>query len=123
MKDLGNKLKNKSSIIMKSMSIIDILASSSRPLNFSEILSASGLAKSSTHRLLSILQYEGLIDYDQSYKTYGLGNRSSFKLFLVVFTCLSVNLSILVAMIFLRVFYVYNLGYKLGYKRVLILTF
>ena len=38
-------------------------------MNFSEILSESGLAKSSTHRLLSILQYEGLIYYDQSYKT------------------------------------------------------
>jgi len=75
MKDLEKKLKDKSSIITKSMSIIDILASSSRPMNFSEILSASGLAKSSTHRLLSILQYEDLIDYDQSYKTYGLGKR------------------------------------------------
>ncbi|MDB4057005.1 IclR family transcriptional regulator [Candidatus Thioglobus sp.] len=75
MKDLENKLQNKSSIISKSMSIVDILASSSRPMNFSEILSESGLAKSSTHRLLSILQYEGLIYYDQSYKTYGLGNR------------------------------------------------
>ena len=57
------------------MRIVDILASSSGPMNFSEILSKSGLAKSSTHRLLSILQYEGLIYYDQSYKTYGLGNR------------------------------------------------
>ena len=75
MKDLEKKLKDKSSIITKSMSIIDILASSSRPMNFSEILLASGLAKSSTHRLLSILQYEDLIDYDQSYKTYGLGKR------------------------------------------------
>jgi len=69
MKDLENKPQNKSSIISKSMRIVDILASSSGPMNFSEILSESGLAKSSTHRLLSILQYEGLIYYDQSYKT------------------------------------------------------
>jgi len=36
---------------------------------------------------------------------------------------LSSQLARRVAMIFLRVFYVYNLGYKSGYKRVLILTF
>jgi DNA-binding IclR family transcriptional regulator len=75
MKDFENKPKDKSSIITKSMSIVDILASSSRPMNFSEVLSASGLAKSSTHRLLSILQNEGLIDYDKNYKKYGLGKR------------------------------------------------
>lgn len=57
--------KNTSSIVTRSLAIVDILASSGRPMSYSEVLAASGLAKSSTHRLLSILQNEGVIEFDE----------------------------------------------------------
>ena len=59
----------------KVSAIVDILASSGRPMSYSEVLAASGFAKSSTHRLLSILQNEGVIEFDERNKTYALGQR------------------------------------------------
>jgi DNA-binding IclR family transcriptional regulator len=54
------------------MTIVDVLASSGRSMSYSEVLAASGFAKSSTHRLLSILHNEGVIEFDERDKTYGL---------------------------------------------------
>ena len=67
--------KDTSSIVTKSLTIVDILASSGRPMSYSEVLAASGFAKSSTHRLLSILQNEGVIEFDERDKSYALGKR------------------------------------------------
>ena len=67
--------KNTSSIVTRSLAIVDILASSGKAMNYSEILTETGFAKSSTHRLLSILHNEGLIEFDEYNKTYGLGQR------------------------------------------------
>ena len=57
--------KDTSSIVTKSLTIVDILASSGQPMSYSKVLAASGFAKSSTHRLLSILQNEGVIEFDE----------------------------------------------------------
>lgn len=67
--------KDTSSIVTRSLAIIDILAASGGPMSYSQVLAKSGLAKSSTHRLLSILQNEGVIAFDDRYKTYSLGER------------------------------------------------
>jgi DNA-binding IclR family transcriptional regulator len=67
--------KDTSSIITKSLAIVDILASSGRSMRYSEVLAASGFTKSSTHRLLSILQNEGVIEFDEHDKSYSLGKR------------------------------------------------
>lgn len=46
-----------------------------RPLGFRDIIALSGLAKSSTHRILSILITEKLIEYDKANKIYRHGPR------------------------------------------------
>ena len=67
--------KNTSSIVTRSLAIVDILASSGKAMSYSEVLTATGFAKSSTHRLLSILHNEGLVEFDEHNKTYALGQR------------------------------------------------
>lgn len=67
--------KDTSSIVTRSLAIVDILAASGGPMSYSQVLAKSGLAKSSTHRLLSILQNEGVIEFDDRDKTYSLGER------------------------------------------------
>lgn len=67
--------KDTSSIVTRSLTIVDILASSGQPMSYSKVLAASGFAKSSTHRLLSILQNEGVIEFDERDKSYSLGKR------------------------------------------------
>ena len=67
--------KNTSSIVTRSLAIVDILASSGQAMSYSEVLTATGFAKRSTHRLLSILHNEGLVEFDEHNKTYALGQR------------------------------------------------
>ena len=64
-----------SSIIEKSIAILDVLGNSNRPLTFTEVVKASAFNKSTVHRLLSILTGEGLVQYDTSAKTYMLGHK------------------------------------------------
>lgn len=63
----------KSSIISKSVQVLDIICSSRTRLTYSQITEASGLPKSSTHRLLSILREEGLVAVDPLRNVYGPG--------------------------------------------------
>lgn len=63
----------KSSIISKSMGILDIICNSRTRLNYSQITESSGLPKSSVHRLLSILREEGLITLDPIRSVYRPG--------------------------------------------------
>ena len=63
----------KSSIISKSMRVLDIICASRTRLTYSQITEASGLPKSSTHRLLSILREEGLVALDPLRNVYGPG--------------------------------------------------
>jgi DNA-binding IclR family transcriptional regulator len=51
-----------SSIVSKCTQVLDILAQAGRPLGFTEIVRRSGFVKSSTHRVLSVLKNEGLVE-------------------------------------------------------------
>ena len=55
---------NTSSIVSKSVLVLNVICSSQERLSFSQIVDAVGLPKSSTHRILSILREEGLITLD-----------------------------------------------------------
>jgi len=64
-----------SSIITKSHLVIDVITAAHRPLNFSQIVEATGFVKSSCHRILAILQGEQMIEYDKRSRTYRSGPR------------------------------------------------
>ncbi len=64
-----------SSIIQKSVGILDVLSNANRPVTFTDIQRTSGFNKSTVHRLLSILTTEGLVQHDNLTKTYLLGNK------------------------------------------------
>ena len=64
-----------SSIITKSIEILDLLGDVSRPQTFTEIVRRSEFNKSTVHRLLSILISEQLVAYNEPTKTYMLGNK------------------------------------------------
>ncbi len=64
-----------SSIVTKCALVIDALVKAKNPMVFSEIVAATGLVKSSCHRILAILQGEGLIAYDGDQRTYRYGPR------------------------------------------------
>ena len=64
-----------SSIVTKSIAVLDALGDGNRPQTFSEIVKATAFNKSTVHRLLSILTTEGLARYDENTKTYMLGNK------------------------------------------------
>lgn len=64
-----------SSIVTKCAKVMDILSHARMPLTFSEIIEQSGFVKSSTHRILSVLQGEELIEYDKKNRTYRTGSR------------------------------------------------
>lgn len=64
-----------SSIVTKCGVVLDFLARMRRGVTYSEIVAASGFTKSSAHRILSVLQGEGLVRYEPRGKTYSLGSR------------------------------------------------
>jgi len=66
---------SESSIVAKCSQVIDILSNARRPLGFKEITETSGMVKSSTHRILSVLQSEDLVEYDEAKKVYRIGPR------------------------------------------------
>ena len=64
-----------SSIITKSITLLDMLGSSGRPLTFTDIVKQSEFNKSTVHRLLAILSNEGLVNYNDTNRTYMLGHK------------------------------------------------
>lgn len=62
-----------SSIIEKSIAVLEVIGDANRPQTFTEIVKASAFNKSTVHRLLSILTTEGLVQHDEGTKTYLLG--------------------------------------------------
>ncbi len=66
---------SESSIVTKCARVMDILTHARKPLVFSEILEATGFVKSSSHRILSVLQNERLVSYDKEKRTYEPGPR------------------------------------------------
>lgn len=62
-----------SSIVTKLLALLTIISETTRPLTFSELVSKSGLNKSTLHRLLTICIEESLVRYDEQRKAYLIG--------------------------------------------------
>ena len=62
-----------SSIIQKSVTVVNLLAKHRARLSQTEIAQATGFNKSSTHRILSILIGQELVEYDERDRTYSTG--------------------------------------------------
>jgi DNA-binding IclR family transcriptional regulator len=62
-----------SSIIAKLLSVLTIISEARRPLGFSELVTKSGLNKSTLHRLLAIATEENLVQFDKLRKVYLIG--------------------------------------------------
>lgn len=65
----------KSSIVMRSAEVMDVVCGEGSPLGFSRIVALTGLPKSSVHRLLSILLEERQLAFDPARQTYQPGPR------------------------------------------------
>ncbi len=63
----------KSSIVSRSVIVLDVICSSRTRLSFAEIAQKCGFPKSSTHRILSILREEGLVALDPLRNLYRPG--------------------------------------------------
>lgn len=62
-----------SSIVSKILAVVTIISETRTPLTFSELVTKSGLNKSTLHRLLSICSEEELVQFDAVAKVYLLG--------------------------------------------------
>ena len=62
-----------SSIVEKSVTVLDLLAQTPGRLSYSEIVAATGFNKSSAHRILSILIGQQLVQFDERDKSYSVG--------------------------------------------------
>lgn len=62
-----------SSIVQKSVDVINLLAQEKGRLSQTEIARATGFNKSSTHRILTILIGQGLVEFDDRDRTYSTG--------------------------------------------------
>lgn len=67
--------KSESSIVSKCGNVLDIVSAARRPLTFKDITAQSGLAKSSAHRIITILINEQLIEHDKLNRVYRYGPR------------------------------------------------
>lgn len=70
--------QQQSSIVSKCATILDVLAEGRRPLTFTEIVEKTGFVKSSAHRVLTVMQGEGLVEKDTTLKAYGLGPKLAY---------------------------------------------
>lgn len=62
-----------SSIVAKILSVVSIISETRTPLTFSELVTKSGLNKSTLHRLLAICTEEKLVQFDKGRKVYLIG--------------------------------------------------
>lgn len=62
-----------SSIISKLMSVLTLISDTRSPLTFSQLVTKSGMNKSTMHRVLAIGVAEQVVQFDKSSKTYLLG--------------------------------------------------
>lgn len=63
----------KSSIVEKLLTILTLVSESKQPQTFSELVSVSGMHKSTMHRLLALGLEYGVLQIDEQKKTYLLG--------------------------------------------------
>ena len=61
--------------LTRGLALLDIVANSKRPLRFSEIADAAGLAKGTVHRMLAALVEARFLQLDSRTQTYRLGVR------------------------------------------------
>lgn len=71
----SNPLDMQSSIIHKLMSLVTVISETHTPLTFSELVTQTGLNKSTLHRLLAIAIEEELVQHDKGSKVYLLGSK------------------------------------------------
>lgn len=64
-----------SSITAKILALLTIISKSRRPMTFTELVNASGLNKSTLHRLLAICSTEKLVQFNEQRKVYRLGSK------------------------------------------------
>ncbi|MBT7646592.1 MAG: IclR family transcriptional regulator [Alphaproteobacteria bacterium] len=64
-----------SSIVSKASAMLDVICASTTPLSFTRIMTQTGFARSSTHRVLSTLLEERLVAHDTERQTYQPGPR------------------------------------------------
>ena len=64
-----------SSVVAKSAAVVDAICRSRSAMTLSEIMRETGLAKSSTHRILAILMAENLVAMDAHRQGYRIGPR------------------------------------------------
>ena len=64
-----------SSIVHKILALLNVISAAQKPLTFSEIVTITGLNKSTIHRLLAIGVEEKVLRYEPHKKTYLLGPR------------------------------------------------
>ncbi len=65
----------KSTILTKSIAVLDALGRAAKPMRFTDLVDTAGLSKSSGHRILTALTEQGLIAYDPETRAYRLGFR------------------------------------------------
>jgi len=63
-----------SSIVGKLLATLTVVSEAKRPPTFSELVSATGLSKSTLHRILALATQNGLLQFDRSGRTYLLGS-------------------------------------------------
>lgn len=63
-------------MISKAINLLSLIGQAQRPPTFSELVNDSGLSKSTAHRILGILQEEGMVRHHASMKVYLLGSRA-----------------------------------------------
>ncbi|TCS62759.1 IclR family transcriptional regulator [Primorskyibacter sedentarius] len=66
---------SESSIVTKCARVMDVLTHAKQPLAFSDIVAKTGFVKSSCHRILAVLQGEGLVAYHKDKRSYAPGPR------------------------------------------------
>lgn len=66
---------NSVGVMPKCMAVLEVIAYSEHRMTFTDIMKASGIPKSSLHRIISILSQNNLIWMDKENKTYHLGMR------------------------------------------------
>lgn len=64
-----------SSATLRALSVIEVLARAEGPLSLTQIMAATGLAKPTAHRILSLLESAGMLAREPQGKRYGPGAR------------------------------------------------
>lgn len=62
-----------SSILSKSVLVLETLGNADGSMRYTDLVNATGLSKSTAHRILNILGSEGLVHYDEHTRSYRLG--------------------------------------------------